>query len=152
MSNTDNIYNGIFYCAQGDVSEQVFECTAISGAEFSACYRYDSCWMKTKFVESVGDIPSETQYLLAKRSVGYTLYFMLCDGNARASLFGEDGKVFCRVETGDENIPLGEYRYMYALDCVDPYDGIELAYKELNAALRSFKLKKDKKQPSFIDR
>ena len=112
MSNTDNIYNGIFYCAQSAVSELVFECAAISGAEFSACYRFGSCWMKTKFVDNVGDIPNETQYLLARHGSGYTLYFMLCDGNARASLFGKDGKVFCRVETGDENVPLGEFRYM----------------------------------------
>ena len=107
--------------------------------------------MKTAFVDGVGELPAETQYLLAETETGYTLYFTLCDGTARASLFSEGGKAYCRVETGDKNLPLGKFRYIYALDCKNPYEGMQYAYDILQKELGTFILKKDKKSPAFID-
>lgn len=142
----------MFYETECAESESVFECGVVFGESFSACYRSGSCWMKAAFVGSVGELPAETQYLLAKKSEGvYTLYFMLCDGAARCSLFSQGGKAYVRAETGDSGTPLGKFRYMYALDCTDPYAGIELAYREMRAALGTFLLKKEKKSSSFID-
>ncbi len=145
-------HNGIFYMAESPLSETVIPCTFITGQKFSACYRTASCWMKTEFVNDVGDIPEETQYLLAKTEKGYTLYFALCHGAGRASFFAEDGKVYCRVESGDDRLPLERFCYAYTLDCEDPYEGMEQAYEELHEALGSFLLKRDKKTPDYLER
>ena len=142
---------GRFYTAESANAEDVIPCGFIQGKRFSACYRSGSCWMKTAFIDTIENLPAETQYLLAETETGYTLYFALCDGTARASLFSENGKAYCRVETGDKNLPLGSFRYVYALDCENPYDGMKCAYEELQSALGTFILKKDKKSPAFID-
>lgn len=142
---------GIFYTAESEKSEDIISCCFIQGKRFTACYRSGSCWMKTAFIEKIDKLPAETQYLLAERETGYTLYFALCDGVSRASLFSESGKVYCRVETGDKNVPLGKFRYVYALDCDNPYEGMKQAYDVLQQQLGSFVLKKDKKAPAFID-
>ncbi len=144
-------YNGIFYTAESEKAEDIILCDFIQGKRFSACYRSGSCWMKTAFIDKIADLPMETQYLLAETDKGYTLYFALCDGASRASLFAEKGKVYCRVETGDKNLALGKFRYVYALDCENPYEGMEFAYEVLQKELGTFILKKDKKAPAFID-
>ncbi len=144
-------HNGIFYSAESQLAETIIPCEFIKGEKFSACYRPSSCWMKTAFVESVGEIPDETQYLLAKTEKGYILYFALCDGNARASFFGENGRAYCRVETGDKDVALGAFRYAYAVECENPYEGIERAYEYLQKEIGSFILRKDKTPPEFIE-
>ena len=136
---------GRFYTAESANEEDVIPCGFIQGKRFSACYRSSSCWMKTAFIDTIENLPAETQYLLAETETGYTLYFALCDGTSRASLFAENGMAYCRVETGDRNLPLGDFRYIYALDCENPYDGMKYAYEELQKALGTFILKKDKR-------
>ena len=153
MIVTKSNYQGTFYTAESKKSEYIFECAnALLGNKFSACYRFASCWMKIKTVKSVGDIPAETQYLLSKTDEGYVLYFLLCDKQARASLFSENGKTYCRIETGDKDVPIGKVRYMYSLSCKSPYEGIRLAYKELADAFENrFTPKERKKIPNFIN-
>ena len=87
MKKTEILRNGIFYLSSNQASEDVFEITEITGENFSACYRNSSCWMKTHFTDSIGCIPMETQFLIAKKALGFTLFFMLSDGNQRSSLF-----------------------------------------------------------------
>ncbi len=144
-------HNGIFYTAESPLTETVIPCAFIKGRKFSACYRTASCWMKTEFVSDVGELPEETQYVLAETETGYTLYFALCDGNARAAFFAENGRAYCRVETGDGQLPLGKFRYAYALDCENPYEGMERAYAQLQRTLGSFVLKKDKTPPAYLE-
>lgn len=151
MSSRIFEHNGIFYMAESTQTETVIKCGFIEGKKFSACYRSGSCWMKTAFIDDIGKLPAETQYLLAETDEGYALYFALCDGTARASFFAENGEAYCRVETGDGQVPLGKFRYAYVLKCNNPYEGIEQAYAELEKALGTFLLKKDKKAPAFID-
>ncbi len=151
MSENTFIYNEIFYEAESVKAEDIIKCDFIQGKRFSACYRSGSCWMKTAFVKTAAEIPAETQYLLAETEKGYALYFALCDGTSRASLFAKGGAVYCRVETGDKNLPLGKFRYVYAVECDNPYEGMKYAYERLQKEIGSFILKKDKKTPPFID-
>lgn len=143
--------NGTFYTAESTSSETVILCDFIKGKRFSACYRPSSCWMKTEFFDRLDKLPSETQYLLAETDEGYTLYFALCDDTTRASFFSENGKVYCRVETGDKDVPLGKFRYAYAYACENPYEGMEKAYEAMQEAIGTFTLKRDKKLPAMID-
>lgn len=151
MNTTEILRNGKFYLAECDGSESVFAIEGVEGERYSACYRNSSCWMKTLFTDAVDEIPNETQYLLVKKSTGYTLYFMLCDGTARSSLLAKEGKLYCRAETGDENVKLGSFRYMYSLDCNDVYEGVRIAYDELREYYDTFKLKGEKNSPDFIN-
>ena len=151
MAEVNKKHKGTFYYAVSENSEEVFECTAVYGEAFSACYRNNACWMKTAFAKSSVEIPAETQFLLAKNANCYTLYIMLCDGNARSSLFTKGGRLYCRAETGDTGTTLGEYCYMYSLECANPYDGIKLAYEEIAKELGTITLKSEKKTPEFIN-
>ena len=141
---------GIVYSDKSEKTEIVIK-MPIKGDRFCACYRYNSCWLKVAFFYKQEDMPAETQFVLAKKDKKYVIYIALCDGTARSSIFGKDGKTYCRVETGDENCPLGKFRYLYELECEDPYKGIDIAYYDLSELLGTFALKKDKKQPEFTE-
>ena len=67
MAEVNKKHKGTFYYAVSENSEEVFECTAVYGEAFSACYRNNACWMKTAFAKSSVEIPAETQFLLAKK-------------------------------------------------------------------------------------
>ncbi|MBQ9481715.1 MAG: hypothetical protein IJU84_06100 [Clostridia bacterium] len=149
--NYNGSTRGKFYSHSADTSEAVFQFPYIEGEIFSVCYRNVSCWLREKTVSEKGDIPEETIFVLAKREGGYKLYFALCDGVARCSLFGESGKVFVRAETGDGGTPLGTFRCVYVISGEDPYECVRTAYEELRRELGTFTLKKDKKTPYFAD-
>ena len=142
---------GKFYSYRSDKSEDVFCFPFLSGEKFSVCYRNVSCWLENKTLTEKGDMPAETVFVLSAFGGGYALYFALCDGTARCSLFGENGEVFVRAETGDPLTSLGTFRYLYCILGQDPYLCAETAYLEMREELGTFTLKKDKKIPEFTD-
>lgn len=142
--------NGIFYSTESALAEETFP-LPLSGGRTAACYRAGSCWMRVAFAGGVGGLPRETQYVLTETESGYRLAFALADGAARSSFYSEGGAAFCRAETGDPSVPLGRFAFMYTVDCADPYEGIEIAHRDLSNRF-GYSLKRDKKTPDFINR
>ncbi|RLM55979.1 putative galactinol--sucrose galactosyltransferase 6 [Panicum miliaceum] len=93
-------------------SRHVISLGALRGVRFMACFRSKLWWMSQRMGEKGGDVPHETQFLLAEsRGAGgedaeaaYVVFLPLVEGAFRASLQGGAGDALelC-VESGDDD-------------------------------------------------
>ena len=153
---------GIFlrFTASEADSRHVFSLGKFGGiSRFTCCHRYEPFWMKPAAGTRGGEIPIETQYLLAETdgengdSAGnYVLFVPLIDGAFHASLegSGEDG-VSLIVESGDRAVVTKEVVGLFIAVGPDPYALMEQAAESVTAHLKTGRLRRDKILPDFVE-
>ena len=123
-----------------------------NAAKFLALYNFDPYWVAPKIAETAEDIPDCTQFLLWKKKDGsYGIMLPLVDGDVKAALCGAEGGV-CVTFRGALKGQEPESAALLYYDCGnDPYELAENAVAAVSQKLGSFKLRKDKKKPDFLD-
>lgn len=115
-------------------------------------YRYKMWFCEGKTVDSVKEIPYESQWLCVKNEDGgYTVLYALCDEPIRASFFGyDDNTLGITIETGEESVRATEKICVYAATGNNFYALIDNASKSIAKALKTCTLAEDKPIPEFM--
>ena len=120
---------------------------------FSAGYRIHSCWMSSTVGLQLSELPVETQFFLG--DLGNNRYLMLIalvDDIFRSSLQGtKDNGLALILETGDEELQGTESASLYLSTGTDPYLMIAEASTHLAEYMKTFRLRKDKNIPWYVD-
>lgn len=125
----------------------------VNVCRFTCCYRFMPFWMKPQTGRRAGDIPVETQYLLAELSDGkYALFVPLLDGAFRATLQGSgENSLDIVVESGDPAVAAKSFCALFVAVDPDPYRLMEESARSVMAQMQTGRLRRDKPLPSFID-
>ena len=124
VADPDGIGVFLRFAAETPAARHVFPAGSLDGiGRFTCCHRYEPFWMTAKAGTRGGDVPPETQYLLAEREDGVCVLFVpLLDGAFRASLqgSGETGLELV-AETGDPAVVGKEVVGLFVAAGPDPY-------------------------------
>lgn len=123
-------------------------------ARFTCCHRYEPFWMRPKAGTRAGEVPVETQFLLAARKDNsFVLLVPLLDGAFRMSLqgVGEDGLELV-AESGDPAVVTSAVTGLFVATGSDPYALLEASAKSVMAHLKTGRLRRDKPLPAFADK
>jgi raffinose synthase len=135
-------------------ARQVFQLGNLNGVRRLLChYRAKPFWMTPAVVTRAGDIPVETQFLLAELSSGqYALLVPLLDGAFRMSLqgTGENGLEVI-AESGDPAVTTSSVVGLFIAVGEEPFALIEQAAQSVCARMKTGHLRRDKELPAFID-
>ncbi|CAL5037067.1 unnamed protein product [Urochloa decumbens] len=137
---------------------------ALRGVRFMACFRFKLWWMAQRMGEKGGDVPLETQFLLVEsRGAGesgdggdaaYVVFLPLVEGAFRASLQGGGGDALelC-VESGDAGTRAASFERALFVGAAesDPYAAIAGAVAAAKSALKTFRVRAEKKLPGIVD-
>jgi len=120
---------------------------------FTACYRKeDLFWMEPCAGASAGQIPGDTQWLLARRADGrFVLLVPLIDDPLRFCLDGRSGALRLWADSGDPWTigTSGVGAFLAVGD--DPYALQERGAAAVLRRLKTGKLRRDKPLPDFVD-
>ncbi|KAK3131726.1 hypothetical protein QOZ80_6AG0510530 [Eleusine coracana subsp. coracana] len=157
----DGIFLGADF-AEPD-SRHVVSLGTLRGARFMACFRFKLWWMAQRMGDKGGDVPHETQFLLveSKSAAGagepdaYIVFLPLVEGAFRASLRGDaatDALELC-VESGDADTRAASFPRALFVGAAeaDPFAAIAGAVAAARSALRTFRLRAEKKLPGIVD-
>ncbi|WVZ82299.1 hypothetical protein U9M48_029576 [Paspalum notatum var. saurae] len=137
----------------------------LSGVRFMACFRFKLWWMAQRMGERGGDVPMETQFLLVESKAGgagdaaaapaYVVLLPLVEGAFRASLQGGgagDALELC-VESGDSGVRAASFQRALFVGAAegDPFAAVAGAVAAAKAALKTFRLRAEKKLPGIVD-
>lgn len=127
---------------------------------FMACFRFKLWWMAQRMGEKGSDVPRETQFLLVEsRGVGdedaaYVVFLPLVEGAFRASIQGGAGDALelC-VESGDDDTRAASFERALFVGAAesDPFAAISGAVAAAKSALRTFRVRAEKKLPGIVD-
>jgi len=131
------------------------------GVRFMACFRFKLWWMAQRMGEKGGDVPLETQFLLVEsRAAGedaeaaYVVFLPLVEGAFRASLQGGAGEALelC-VESGDDDTRAASIERALFVGAAesDPFAGVAGAVAAARSALKTFRVRAEKKLPGIVD-
>ena len=134
------------------------------GVRFMACFRFKLWWMAQRMGEKGGDVPLETQFLLVEsRGAGaggedgeaaYVVFLPLVEGAFRASLQGGAGDALelC-VESGDADTRAASFDRALFVGAAesDPFAAIAVAVAAAKSALKTFRVRAEKKLPGIVD-
>jgi raffinose synthase len=118
---------------------------------FTACYRFNACWMYPRVGNRVEEIPEETQFLIATDGSRYCLLFPLVDAQTRCSLSGSKDSLLIVAETGDDQTSVCDALVLYAIEGSDPFELVHTAAREIAERLGTCNLRIDKRVPRFTD-
>jgi raffinose synthase len=154
-AEVDPLEHGMFVCATASHSgsRHVFTLGEIVGLErFTLCHRYEPFWMKPRAGSSLGEVPAETQFLLARLERSWLLLVPLIGELFRFSLRGRaDGRLELLGETNDcFSAGLGGLA-LYVAVGDDPFSLLEAGARSVNQRLGLGVLRKDKPLPAFVD-
>lgn len=147
---------GLFLKAEGTSACHYWAATlgAVAALDrFTACSRGESpFWMEPRAGASTGEIPGDTQWLLARRTDGrYVLLVPLVDEALRFSLDGRGGTLRLWADSGDpwtvQRSGVGAFLAVGA----DPYTLQEQGARAVAHCLRTCTLRRDKPLPDFVD-
>ncbi|KAK3128499.1 hypothetical protein QOZ80_6BG0462650 [Eleusine coracana subsp. coracana] len=156
----DGIFVGADF-AEPD-SRHVVSLGTLRGARFMACFRFKLWWMAQRMGDRGGDVPHETQFLLVESKSGtagepdaYVVFLPLVEGAFRASLQGDpttDALELC-VESGDADTRARSFPRALFVGAAeaDPFAAIAGAVAAARSALRTFRLRAEKKLPGIVD-
>ena len=121
--------------------------------KFTSCYRHASCWMEPAIGSKMSELPVETQFLLGDMGNGrYVMLIPLVDDYVRSSLQGTSkNELVVVVESGDVQIKSTQSASLYLSTGTDPYKMIREASEQLADYLKTFRLRKDKDTPWYVD-
>ncbi|PUZ61984.1 hypothetical protein GQ55_4G322100 [Panicum hallii var. hallii] len=143
-------------------SRHVISLGALRGVRFMACFRSKLWWMSQRMGEQGGDVPHETQFLLAEsRGAGgedaeaaYVVFLPLVEGAFRASLQGGAGDALelC-VESGDDDTRAASFDRALFVGAAesDPFAAVAGAVAGARSALKTFRVRAEKKLPGIVD-
>lgn len=146
---------GLFLDARAVASSSrlLFQLGQLEGLErFTACHRYEPYWMKPAVGERLRELPTETQFLLARRVDGlHVLCVPLLGEPFRFSLRGgsDDGLTLIG-ETGDAFTPGTGGLAAYLAVGDDPYQLVERSAPIVARRLGIARLRRDKPVPDFV--
>ncbi|XP_062233491.1 probable galactinol--sucrose galactosyltransferase 6 isoform X2 [Phragmites australis] len=142
-------------------SRHVVSLGALRGVRFMACFRFKLWWMAQRMGEKGGDVPHETQFLLVEsRGAGaggedaYVVFLPLVQGAFRASLQGGAGdELELCVESGDPDTRAASFERALFVGATesDPFAAIAGAVAAAKSALKTFRLRLEKKLPGIVD-
>ena len=127
-----------------------------------ACFRFKLWWMAQRMGEKGGDVPHETQFLLVESkgaagdeaAAAYVVFLPLVEGAFRASLQGGAGDALelC-VESGDADTRATSFERALFVGAAesDPFAAISGAVAAAKSALRTFRVRAEKKLPGIVD-
>lgn len=146
---------GLFLSARAAASSSrlLFKLGQLEGLErFTACHRYEPYWMKPAVGERLRELPTETQFLLARRADGlHVLCVPLLAELFRFSLRGGGDDTLTLVgETGDAFTPGTGGLAAYLALGQDPYELVERAARVVARRLGIERLRRDKPLPDFV--
>ena len=121
--------------------------------KFTCCHRYEPFWMTAKAGTQGGQIPKETQYVLAERTDSDCILIIpLIDGAFRCALqgVGENG-VELVVDSGDPGVVTKEITGLFIAVGADPFTLLEAGAESVAAFLKTGRLRRNKSLPSFCD-
>lgn len=120
---------------------------------FTACYRFMPYWMKPIAGTRGGEIPQETQFVIAELENGScALLVPLLDGAFRASLQGRDEcGLDLLLESGDPGVRANSFTGLFVAVGDDPYPLIEQAAVSVMAHMKTGRLRREKLLPAFAD-
>jgi raffinose synthase len=119
---------------------------------FVCTHRPDPYWMVPKVGVSMGDVPPETQYLLADLTAGgYLILVPLLSGVFRCTLSGQEDELVVVAETGDPAVVGTAVSGLYLAFGDDPYELCRQAAVEVNEWLGTGRLRTGKQLPDFVD-
>lgn len=120
--------------------------------KFLALYNCNVYWVIPKAAESSADIPDCTQFLLWKKNDGsYGIMLPLIDGDIKAALCGAQNGVEVTFRGALKGQEPDNAVLLYCDSGNDPYKLAENAVRAICEKLGSFKMRKDKKQPDFLN-
>ncbi|KAL6898069.1 hypothetical protein ACP4OV_006665 [Aristida adscensionis] len=142
-------------------SRHVVSLGALRGARFMACFRFKLWWMAQRMGEKGGDVPHETQFLLVESKAAgaggedaYVVFLPLVEGAFRASLQGGAGdELQLCVESGDADTRAQSFQRALFVGAAesDPFAAIAGAVAAAKSALKTFRLRSEKKLPGIVD-
>ncbi|OEL34219.1 putative galactinol--sucrose galactosyltransferase 6 [Dichanthelium oligosanthes] len=142
-------------------SRHVISLGALSGVRFMACFRSKLWWMSQRMGDKGGDVPHETQFLLLEsRGAGgedaaaYIVFLPLVEGDFRASLQGgAGGALELCVESGDADTRGASFERALFVGAAesDPFAAIAGAVAAAKSALKTFRVRAEKKLPGIVD-
>jgi raffinose synthase len=156
--------DGIFLGADfaEPAARHVVSLGALRGVRFMACFRFKLWWMAQRMGEKGGDVPLETQFLLVEsRGAGgedaeaaFVVFLPLVEGAFRASLQGGAGDALelC-VESGDADTRAASFDRALFVGAAesDPFAAIAGAVAAAKSALKTFRVRAEKKLPGIVD-
>lgn len=156
FSNVESIDEGLFLNYSVDEEKDLFEVNLGEIPDFKrfmVAYRNKSCWMVPKVGSNISDIPQETQFLLTEtKNRSFFMFIPLVDSFMRCSINGNDlGQLELIAETGDSLLNMNKFDALYILKGDNPYEMIKKASQDIKDKLKTFKLRKEKIIPSFVD-
>jgi raffinose synthase len=117
-------------------------------------------WMSQRMGDKGGDVPHETQFLLVESTAGedaaaYVVFLPLVEGAFRASLqggAGGDALELC-VESGDAGTRAASFDRALFVGAAesDPFAAIAGAVAAAKSALKTFRVRAEKKLPGIVD-
>ncbi len=119
---------------------------------FVACFRGRfSCWMESGVGRSVAEVPTETQFLLARLKDGnYLAMIALVDGAFRSSLAGNaEGRLQVLAESGDTQTTTNRVTCLYLEAGRDPFALIHSASARVRARFHPEEITATPQMPDF---
>lgn len=147
---------GVFlrFQAQAAQARHVFPLGLLTGIQrFTACHRYEPYWMTAKAGTSGGEVPGETQWLLAEADNGDCVVLVpLISGAFRCALQGTgEDQLELVAESGDPSVVTTEVTGLFVAVGPEPFALMATAARSVNAAMNMGRLRRDKRLPAFVD-
>ncbi len=147
---------GVFlrFAAPAPAARHVFAAGTLPGlCRFTGGHRYEPYWMRPRAGTRTGDVPAETQFLLAEREGGVCVLLVpLLDGAFRMALQGtETDALEVVAESGDPATVTDSVTGLFVAAGRDPYPLLEAAAHSVAARLGGNPLRRDKPLPLFAD-
>ncbi|KAG2609744.1 probable galactinol--sucrose galactosyltransferase 6 [Panicum virgatum] len=144
-------------------SRHVISLGTLRGVRFMACFRSKLWWMSQRMGDKGGDVPHETQFLLVESTgaggedaaaAAYVVFLPLVEGAFRASLQGGAGEALelC-VESGDDDTRAASIERALFVGAAesDPFAAVAGAVAAARSALKTFRVRAEKKLPGIVD-
>lgn len=119
---------------------------------YNAYFRHNACWMSCKITNLSEDIPEETQFLLTKKQDVYTVYFALATSACRSSLYGTKEGLYVLMETGEDGLEFSDTPVCFEIEGKNVYRIIADGFSQICKKLKTFRLKKEKTVPDFVNK
>lgn len=120
---------------------------------YTVCHRYEPYWMKPAVGDRLAEVPSETQFLLARlTNDSWLIVVPLVDEPFRFSLRGHpEGRLELLAETGDPHLGGCGGRALFVAVGEEPFALLEAGARSVSERLGTGRLRIDKPLPSFVD-